>query len=230
MSPSYKNYQTKLEMQCPLGHLFQMSFGGFKSQNQRCPICSHILQADQQRFSIDKVKLIIESLGYELIATKYINCDTPINMKCKNNHIVNISLKNLQNGKGCKICAIHRRSKENSHLWKGGVTPLIKQIRQSSKYSKWRKQVFERDNYTCQHCLKKGSKLQAHHIENFSSNIDLRFHIDNGITLCKECHFPIFQGSFHNLYGSTNNNREQIEEYINRKTERSEISELSNLL
>lgn len=231
LSNSYKDNKTKLEIQCSQGHLFKMSFDCFKNKNYRCPICSHKLQADQQRFIIDDVKIMIENLGYKLIATEYINCDTPISIQCKNNHITNISLKNLQNGKGCRICAIHRRSKENSYLWKGGITPLTQQIRQSLKYAEWRKQVFERDDYTCQRCLQKGNKLQAHHIENCSSNEDLRFDVNNGITLCKKCHLPLFKDSFHNLYGCINNNRSQIEEYINKNiTERSDIAEIANLL
>ena len=52
-----------------------------------------------------------------------------------------------------------------------------------------RKQTFERDNYTCQCCLDRGGKvLNAHHIIPFSQNVDLRYNIDNLITLCYSCH------------------------------------------
>lgn len=56
-------------------------------------------------------------------------------------------------------------------------------------YKKWRKNIFERDDFKCQwpNCnLKK--KLNAHHIHKWSDYPGLRFHPNNGITLCKYHH------------------------------------------
>lgn len=72
--------------------------------------------------------------------------------------------------------------------WKGGITPKTNKIRNSSKYKRWRKLVFERDNYICQKCGKKGCYLHAHHIEHFADNEKRIFDLKNGITLCRECH------------------------------------------
>lgn len=53
----------------------------------------------------------------------------------------------------------------------------------------WAIAVKERDKWTCQHCgLKDKEKLQAHHIVPWEKSIELRFDINNGITLCKSCH------------------------------------------
>ena len=56
-------------------------------------------------------------------------------------------------------------------------------------YAEWRKKVLSRDKYTCQmpNCKKK-KNLQVHHIKKWSSASTLRFEIDNGITLCYNCH------------------------------------------
>ena len=82
-----------------------------------------------------------------------------------------------------------RISGKNSNNWKGGITPINKQIRHSPEFKQWGKSVFERDNYTCQKCGdKKGGNLAAHHILPFSLYPSIKFKIWNGITLCRECH------------------------------------------
>lgn len=36
--------------------------------------------------------------------------------------------------------------------WKGGITPLQRQVRSSFEYKNWRETIFKRDNYSCQIC------------------------------------------------------------------------------
>ena len=98
---------------------------------------------------------------------------------------------------------------EKSHNWKGGVTTVHERIRSSAKYRSWRKSVFERDEYICQKTLTKCEESRCHHIENFCNNEELRFVVNNGITLSKESHME-----FHKIYGQFNNTREQLEEYL----------------
>jgi len=88
-------------------------------------------------------------------------------------------------------------------LWKGGITPLLQQIRHNFKYRQWRSDVFTRDNFTCQDCGDdKGGNLEAHHKKTLSSilqyyeittlegamSCEELWNINNGITLCKDCH------------------------------------------
>lgn len=72
--------------------------------------------------------------------------------------------------------------------WKGGISPLNKIIRRSLQYRIWRELVFKRDNYTCIWCNKRGGELHPDHIKPFSLFPELRFDINNGRTLCIECH------------------------------------------
>lgn len=88
-----------------------------------------------------------------------------------------------------------------SHFWKGGLTDKNRLLRNMAKTKNWRKLVFERDNYTCQICLNKNGngvsvKLAAHHIKHWSKNIDKRWNLDNGITLCWNCHYKLHSFSY----------------------------------
>ena len=75
-----------------------------------------------------------------------------------------------------------------SYSWKGGITPVNEALRHFVRYKEWRKAVFERDNYTCQECGRRGGYLEADHINQFSLYPKLRFEVSNGRTLCKRCH------------------------------------------
>lgn len=85
-----------------------------------------------------------------------------------------------------KMSEAHKGDK--SHFWKGGISKENEICRKISEYREWRSSVFKRDNFTCQICESVGGKLNAHHIKEFSKHKELRFAIDNGITLCEECH------------------------------------------
>jgi 5-methylcytosine-specific restriction endonuclease McrA len=80
-----------------------------------------------------------------------------------------------------------KNSGANNAFWKGGVTPIYKKIRKSTEYKLWRTAVFTRDNWTCIWCGKKG-RVYADHIKPFAEYPALRFAIDNGRTLCLDCH------------------------------------------
>lgn len=81
------------------------------------------------------------------------------------------------------------RKGELNNKWKGGITPKNTAIRNSKEYKLWRIAVFQRDNYTCIWCgNNKSGNLNADHIKPFSLFPELRFAIDNGRTLCIDCH------------------------------------------
>lgn len=69
------------------------------------------------------------------------------------------------------------------------------EIRRSTEYKEWRKAVFARDDYTCQHCGARGVKINAHHIKPFAWYPDLRTDVNNGITLCVKCHKAVHHGA-----------------------------------
>ena len=76
------------------------------------------------------------------------------------------------------------------HLWKGGISKGYKTGYYSRAYKDWRTKVFTRDKYICQQCGVSGNKkyLTAHHIKSFANYPKLRFDVNNGKTLCEDCH------------------------------------------
>lgn len=63
------------------------------------------------------------------------------------------------------------------------------------EYKEWRIEVFGRDNYTCRICGNE-EKLECHHIIPMrklwdEENTEFVTDVNNGITLCKDCHMGI---------------------------------------
>lgn len=92
---------------------------------------------------------------------------------------------------------------DKAHGWRGGKTDLFKIIRALFEYRLWRSDVFKRDAFVCQECRDESkNRLHAHHLVSFSSivrkheivtteqaiNCSELWDINNGITLCKDCH------------------------------------------
>ncbi len=77
---------------------------------------------------------------------------------------------------------------ENHPNWTGG-TDESRRLRGTKEWADWRREVYERDDYTCQLCFLKGLELQPHHVRRRVDYPELTFDVGNGVTLCKECHY-----------------------------------------
>lgn len=95
----------------------------------------------------------------------------------------------------------------NNHFWRGGTNTFKHKLMHIAEYELWKRSIYERDNYTCQHCNRSKKqyddiKLHTHHIISLKSIINdyqlqdiegalscnILWDISNGITLCIECH------------------------------------------
>jgi 5-methylcytosine-specific restriction endonuclease McrA len=93
--------------------------------------------------------------------------------------------------------------RRNKIAWnnKGYITKLNHAIRTDLNNLKWRSDCMRRDQWTCRNCGKKRN-LEVHHLMSVSHIIDtynlknivdainckILWDLDNGITLCEECH------------------------------------------
>lgn len=85
---------------------------------------------------------------------------------------------------------------DKRYNWKGGITPERISKRGSLYMRLAREACFERDDYTCRACGKRGGKLNAHHIWPFHRFPERMYEVGNLITLCRDCH-----NAFHKAAG-----------------------------
>lgn len=77
-----------------------------------------------------------------------------------------------------------------NNKWKGGVSKIGQKLRSTPEYAKWRKAVFEKDDYTCQKCGVRGGELRADHFPYpFHKYPDKRLDVENGRSLCVSCNW-----------------------------------------
>jgi len=79
--------------------------------------------------------------------------------------------------------------------WKGGITPERQSFYMSKEWKKSCRNVWKRDNATCQRCgLHRSDSLDMpfhiHHIKSFSVK-ELRAEISNLVLMCEACHLFI---------------------------------------
>lgn len=209
--------------------------------DQKC-ICKKIEESFQAKYGVKNVMqldFVIEKAKKTNL--KRYGCENPFGNKEIQNKIYQTNFKKF----GCKIPAqnkdIYDKIKNTCYIkygvtnygklyseshkgdksptWKPNVTHGRTE-RKSLEYRTWRKAVYDRDKYTCQCCGDKNKNgngytvvLNAHHIYNYSEHKDIRLDVNNGITLCKKCHIQ-----FHSIYGKCNNNKQQLDEFINKQT------------
>lgn len=121
-------------------------------------------------------------------------------------HTIESKIKNSESSKGKPAWnkgLIGFMSGEKHHWYGRDVTgeknPAYKKDRNSLKkgdkhsedsaYMDWRKQVYTRDNFKCKmsntDC---NGKIEAHHILPWRNHPELRYNVNNGITLCHKHH------------------------------------------
>ena len=139
--------------------------------------------------------------------------------ECYNKKVGKMGRKNLiehnakQYGENNYFYGVHRYGENNPNYNPNKTDEEREQQRNIIGYDKWRNEVYKRDNYTCQYCNdNKGGNLVAHHKNSYDWCKEERTDINNGVTLCEECH-----KKFHDIYGYGNNTKEQFEQFLSDK-------------
>ena len=95
-----------------------------------------------------------------------------------------------------RSCSRKSMTGENATAWKGGKSLVRNRAKVGGELAKWRKQVYQRDNYTCQECGNTGGDIHAHHIKSVSEFPEFMLDVNNGQTLCVSCHEKLHDRKF----------------------------------
>lgn len=191
------------------GYTWRITPNKFLNTGRRCPRCAGNIKKTTIQFK----KEVLDLVGKEYsVLGEYKGNKMKIllrhnSKKCNFNEF-ETKPSNFLSGKRCPKCCI-KRGEEHPHY-----NPyLTEEDRKKRKHQNgllkiWRNRVFKRDDYTCLICGCKGGDLNAHHLNSWNKYKEERFKVNNGVTLCKECH-----AAFHKIYGRGNNTKEQLTEF-----------------
>ena len=126
-----------------------------------------------------------------------LSCDYTFNV-----HIGNV----INKTKGCPKCT--KLKGENHPNWDSTISDKDRVYKRGYKFIVWSKAIKDVANYKCDIC-NDGGYLESHHLESYAVKKELRYDLDNGVCLCRECHY-----NFHQDYGYKNSTKEQ---YLNFK-------------
>lgn len=209
LSEEYINSTIKLKYKCKCNLLSEILLFNF-IRGSRCKKCGYGRLGENQTLLFQYVKKYFESYGCILLSVKYINAHAKLGYICSCGNKSEITFNSFKNGHRCIKCGIEKNSGKNHYNYNPNLTDQDRRIgRKFAGYDKWRTQVLKKDDYTCQKCDAKKYKLNAHHIEGYAENKELRIVVSNGIAFCENCHLK-----FHKKYGKKNNNLSQLDEFL----------------
>lgn len=216
LESEYVNSEKPMLYKCECGERSKIRLYDFRI-GHRCKKCGYKKVLDKIKLTIEYAKKEFEKVGYELLETEYKNVGTPMLYKCKCGYVSKIRLSDIKNGHKCRKCWIKKHTEKIKGKLNPNYNPNITDEERNSRrllfkeaeYKNWRNEVYKRDNYTCQKCGIKGGKLNAHHMDGWNRRKDLRYKVDNGITLCGTHH-----REFHKIHGRGNNYKCQMDVFL----------------
>jgi hypothetical protein len=114
LDSEYKGNKYRHNVKCHCGSIVKKTYNAlFRSSG--CINCSGV-----KKHTLNEVREILASIGYQFLDSQYEGTGTPHTIKCPNGHISKMTLNNLKNGHTCKECA--KKQREETCLVKYGTT------------------------------------------------------------------------------------------------------------
>lgn len=201
ISQEYRRAKDKLQFICVCGRSSEIAYDKF-SIGQLCRGCRGERTGKAHRHTLEYVRDVFNKNGCTLLATSYTGNKEKLPYICSCGNRSEIAFAKFQSGQRCSGCKGSRISEKisgpNNYMWNPNLTKedRVKE-RKIEGYVEWRRSVFERDGYSCVVCGV-GGRMNAHHIESYARVPEKRLDIDNGVTLCVDCHREYHKKILHN--------------------------------
>lgn len=100
LTKGYINNKQQLLCKCPNGHVYRTNWVKWYSHGYRCSQCY-----GNAKKTIEAIRFDVESNGYKLVTSKYINCNQKLHLVCPNNHDYYVTWDNWKHsGSRCIRC------------------------------------------------------------------------------------------------------------------------------
>ena len=187
----YINQAYKHKYRCSCGREAVGTVATFR-KGSRCARCGEEKRTKHKLKGFKWLSDLYEGEGCTLLETEYKGVYHKYKYICSCGNAGETDPTSFRSGARCRECYLNKISGENNYNWNPNKSKEERiQERKTAEYSRWRRGVFESDDYTCQDCGERGGKLNAHHIVPFSVDESLSLEPSNGVTLCEECHKQI---------------------------------------
>ncbi|MGG0684165.1 HNH endonuclease [Bacillus licheniformis] len=211
LEKEYINSNTPMKYICSCGNVSEIRLQCFL-RGQRCINCKGLKISSSKRTSFTEVKKVFNLAGCILLTEEkeYHSRDQKLSYICACGKRESVSFHSFKKTKKrCHECFNQSKRGSNHYNYNHDKTVEERMLgRKYEDYYLWVKSVYERDGYTCQICGLDNCKLNAHHLDSYDWCIDGRTELENGVTLCVDCH-----KNFHEIYGYGSNTKWQFEEY-----------------
>lgn len=208
LSTNYVNNRTKLNYICPKGHEYKISWHSF-STGSRCLLCATEKHKGEGCHKWKGGARLLNLPLYETYAPQLEKYNTVYKIKQEGLELLGVECTYCKeifvptmSSVGGRLVALNKLYKGESNFYCSDNCKKACPTYGRSKYPKdfkiqeeyrpdqkqWSDFVKERDNYICQKCGKQESIMYAHHIDPVINNPIESADINNGITLCKDCH------------------------------------------
>lgn len=174
----YINSGTKLNLLCPKKHSCKISWNKFQG-GRRCVTCSGL-----EKYTYEEVKECIESFGYKLLSTEYINNKQKLEVLCENNHKSNKMFNSFKSGNiGCRRCVDISKIGSGSPNWNVDRT---RKMRKRVLNFRTRNINILKDDPNYNNYLNNPKDYEVDHIFPKVAFIDYNIDKKFGIKICKE--------------------------------------------